>query len=106
MKNYATFNLPNLPHAFGDETPNTLGCSKSTVSDVMTVYTKLGKMGGGAGKHNSGRKRKLADKDRGLEVHSVSKTQVHSFVHIVFSEARPLFQDNNTPLHAAKRDKE
>ncbi|GBM28684.1 hypothetical protein AVEN_26095-1 [Araneus ventricosus] len=44
------------------ETANLLGFARSTVSAVMTAYTKEGKTT--SSKHNSGRKSKLADRDR------------------------------------------
>ncbi|XP_054709335.1 uncharacterized protein LOC129219041 [Uloborus diversus] len=44
------------------ETAKLLGCARGTVSEVMTAYTKEGKTT--SSKHHSGRKSKLADRDR------------------------------------------
>lgn len=50
-----------LAAALVTETANVSGRPKSTISAVMTAYTKVGKMG--TGKHNRRRNRKPTDKD-------------------------------------------
>lgn len=51
-----------LAGATVSETANIVGAGRSTVSTVMTAYSKEGKTS--SAKHNSGRKSKLTDRDR------------------------------------------
>ncbi|GBM10607.1 Transposable element Tcb1 transposase [Araneus ventricosus] len=72
------------------ETANLLGFARSTVSAVMTAYTKEGKTT--SSKHNSGRKSKLADRDRRVLKRIVARKHKQSLSEIT-SEMNSHLQD-------------
>ncbi|GBM57375.1 hypothetical protein AVEN_127105-1 [Araneus ventricosus] len=72
------------------ETASLLGFARSTVSGVMTAYTKEGKTT--SSKHNSGRKSKLADRDRRVLKRIVARKHKQSLSEIT-SEMNSHLQD-------------
>lgn len=61
----------HLARALVMGTADILGHSRSTVSVATRTYTKVGEMG--TGKHNSGQKRKLTDKNKQVLKHIVGQ---------------------------------
>ncbi|GFY05603.1 transposable element Tcb1 transposase [Trichonephila clavipes] len=62
------------------ETAIYLGRARSTVSAVMTAYKKCGNAT--SGKHNSGRKRKLTDRDKRVLTRIVARKRKQSLSQI------------------------
>ncbi|GFU53553.1 transposable element Tc1 transposase [Trichonephila clavipes] len=62
------------------ETAIYLGCAKSNVSAVMTAYKKCGNVT--SGKHNSGQKRKLTDRDKRVLTRIVARKRKQSLSQI------------------------
>ncbi|GFU41347.1 transposable element Tcb1 transposase [Trichonephila clavipes] len=62
------------------ETAIYLGRARSTVSAVMTAYKKCGNVT--SGKHNSGRKRKLTDRDKRVLTRIVARKRKQSLSQI------------------------
>ncbi|GFV35330.1 transposable element Tcb1 transposase [Trichonephila clavipes] len=62
------------------ETAIYLGCARSTLSAVMTAYKKCGNVT--SGKHNSGRKRKLTDRDKRVLTRIVARKRKQSLSQI------------------------
>ncbi|GFY26842.1 transposable element Tcb1 transposase [Trichonephila clavipes] len=62
------------------ETAIYLGCAKSNVSVIMTAYKKCGNVT--PGKHNSGQKRKLTDRDKRVLTRIVARKRKQSLSQI------------------------
>ncbi|GFU85225.1 transposable element Tcb1 transposase [Trichonephila clavipes] len=62
------------------ETAIYLGRARSTVSAIMTAYKKCGNVT--SGKHNSGRKRKLTDRDKRVLTRIVARKRKQSLSQI------------------------